>query len=140
MLVFETFKNKKSDFLNSNTCFCTYLCSMSQALSKCLSKWIKVDKWNYLKNPLWELKKYFCLGFLEGKLERAHFLKLRFDRMTVWLQRCQSSLFFIAYVHSTYIWAYYHASNWICKLELISVINEHTIRYILWAYIIIYQS
>ena len=25
MLVFETLKNKKSDFLNSNTCFCSRL-------------------------------------------------------------------------------------------------------------------
>jgi hypothetical protein len=37
---------------------------MSQAPSKCLSKGIKVDKWDYLKNPSHELKKSFCLGFL----------------------------------------------------------------------------
>ena len=28
MLVFETLKNKKSDFLNSNTCFCSPLYGM----------------------------------------------------------------------------------------------------------------
>ena len=32
--------------------------------SKCLSKWIKVDKWDYLKNPSHETKNSFCLGFL----------------------------------------------------------------------------
>ena len=34
------------------------------SLSKCLSKWIKVDKWDYLKNPSHKLKNSFCLGFL----------------------------------------------------------------------------
>ena len=41
-----------------------FIQKMSQALSKCLSKWIKVDKWDYLKNTSDELKKSFCLGFL----------------------------------------------------------------------------
>ena len=44
--------------------FRDFIQNMSQALSKCLSKWIKVDKWDYLKNPSHELKNYFCLGFL----------------------------------------------------------------------------
>ena len=32
-----------------------------QAPSKCLSKWIKMDKWDYLKNPSQELQNSFCL-------------------------------------------------------------------------------
>ena len=31
-----------------------FIQNMSQALSKCLSKWIKVDKWDYLKKDLQE--------------------------------------------------------------------------------------
>ena len=38
--------------------------NLIQNMSQALSKWIKVDKWNYLKNPSYKLKKYFCLGFL----------------------------------------------------------------------------
>ena len=38
-----------------------------------------------------------------------------------------SSLFFILFVHSTYIWAYYHASTWMFMFELIFTINEYTI-------------
>ena len=33
-------------------------------VSKCLSQWIKVDKWDYSKNPSQALKISFCLGFL----------------------------------------------------------------------------
>ena len=44
--------------------FRDFIQNMSQAPSKCLSMWMKVDRWDYLKNPSCELKKYFCLGFL----------------------------------------------------------------------------
>ena len=44
--------------------FREFIQNMSKTLSKCLSKWIKVDKWDYLKNPSQELKSSFCLGFL----------------------------------------------------------------------------
>jgi hypothetical protein len=44
--------------------FRNFIQNISQAPSKCLSKWIKVDKWDYLKNPSHELKNSFCLGFL----------------------------------------------------------------------------
>ena len=44
--------------------FCDFIQNLSQAPSKCLSKWIKVDKWDYFKNPSQELKISFCLGFL----------------------------------------------------------------------------
>ena len=37
---------------------------LSQAPFKCLSKWIKGDKWDCFKNFSQELKKSFCLGFL----------------------------------------------------------------------------
>ena len=41
MLVFETLKNKKSDFLNSNTCFCSQLYGI---LIMCgLLKWPKTE-------------------------------------------------------------------------------------------------
>ena len=43
------------------------LSKMSLALSKCLSKWIKVDKWNQLKNPSHKLKeKLFVYAFYES--------------------------------------------------------------------------
>ena len=44
--------------------FSDFIQNLSQAPSKCLSNWIKVDKWDYFKNPSQELKIYFCLGFL----------------------------------------------------------------------------
>ena len=44
--------------------FRDFIQKMSQALSKCLSKWIKMDKWNYLKNPSSDLENSFCLRFL----------------------------------------------------------------------------
>ena len=54
---------------------------MSQAPSKCLSKWIKVVKWDYLKNPSLEFKKIFLFRDLmnpkkdwKAKLERYFFL------------------------------------------------------------------
>ena len=59
--------------------FRNFIQNMSQALSKCLSKWIKVDEWDYLKDPLRELKKYFYLGSyeslkrLEGKIGEGPF-------------------------------------------------------------------
>ena len=51
--------------------FMDFIKNMSQALSMCLSKSIKVDKWNYLKNSLSELKKHFVKGSYESleKLE-----------------------------------------------------------------------
>ena len=44
--------------------FREFIQNMSQALSMCSSKWINVDKWDYLKNPLRKFKNSFCLGFL----------------------------------------------------------------------------
>ena len=44
--------------------FCDFIQNLSQAPSKRLSKRIKVDKCDYFKNPLQELKIPFCLGFL----------------------------------------------------------------------------
>ena len=42
-----------------------FIHNLSQALSKYLSKRIvKVDKWDYSKKPLQELRISFCLGFL----------------------------------------------------------------------------
>ena len=68
---------------------------MSQALSKCLSKWIKVDKWDYFKSPSHELKKnifvlgsYESLERLEGKTgEAPFFLKVQSGKITVWTVR-----------------------------------------------------
>jgi hypothetical protein len=39
--------------------FWDFIQNVSQAPSKCLSKWIKVDEWDYLKNPSQEFKKIF---------------------------------------------------------------------------------
>ena len=84
MLVFETLKNQKSDFLNSNTCFCSRLYSMLNILfakprrprllkdyPSLLSNWI----WTTDKTPLnykhfvmtfywiqWVLKFYDSIG------------------------------------------------------------------------------
>ena len=44
--------------------FCDFIQNLSQGPSKCLSKWIKVDKLDYFNNPSQELKISFCLGFL----------------------------------------------------------------------------
>ena len=41
-----------------------FIQNVSQALSKCLSKWIKVDKWDYLKNTvrsLWNFASFFLI-------------------------------------------------------------------------------
>ena len=43
--------------------FCDFIQNLSQAPSKCLSKWRKVDKWDYFTNPSQEFKNSFCLGF-----------------------------------------------------------------------------
>ena len=54
---------------------------MSLALSKCLSKCIKVEKWDYLKNPLRRLENLFVQGSyeslerLEGKTGEGPFFK-----------------------------------------------------------------
>ena len=63
---------------------------MSQAPSKCPSKWIKVDKWNHLKNPSHKFKIIFLFRVSMNpqthwkvKLERVHFLKVQSDRIIV---------------------------------------------------------
>ena len=72
-----------------------FIQNMSQALSKCLSMCIKVDKWDYLINPSHELKNSFCLGFLwirddeslnrlEGKTGKGPIFKIQSDRIKVW--------------------------------------------------------
>ena len=61
-------------------------CHLGTLSKICLRLRIKVDKWDYLNNPSQELKSSFCLGFLnrlEAKLERAHFLKVQSDRITL---------------------------------------------------------
>ena len=40
--------------------FCDFIQNVSQAPSMCISMWIKVNRWNYLKNPSQEFKKSFC--------------------------------------------------------------------------------
>ena len=65
--------------------FSDFIQTLSLALSKCLSKWIKLDKWD----PLQELKFFFCLGLLwiprktKAKLERPHFFKVQPGKITV---------------------------------------------------------
>ena len=56
--------------------------NMSQASSKCFSKWIKVDQWDSLKNPSHKFKKSFCSGFqwIPRKTGRPHFFKVRSGR------------------------------------------------------------
>ena len=44
--------------------FCDFTQNESQAPSMCISMWIKVNKWNYLKNPSQEFKNSFCFRFL----------------------------------------------------------------------------
>ena len=60
----EENQHRKKNWSASKVPFRDFIQNMSQAPSKCLSKWIKVDKWDYLKNPSHKLKNYFCLGFL----------------------------------------------------------------------------
>ena len=50
------------EVLNKKVPFSDFIQYMSQGPSTCLSKCM--DKWNYLKNPSYKLKKYFCRGFL----------------------------------------------------------------------------
>ena len=40
--------------------FCDFIQNVPQAPFMCISMWIKVNKWNYLKNPSQEFKNYFC--------------------------------------------------------------------------------
>ena len=62
-----------------------FIRNMSQALSKCKSRWIKVDKWDYFKNASQELKNSFCFyEKLKAKLERPHFFKVQSGKITVW--------------------------------------------------------
>ena len=53
-VIWSAVKVSSSDFFRN----------MSQGLSKCLSMWIKVDKWHNLKKPSVELKNYFCFGIV----------------------------------------------------------------------------
>ena len=64
--------------------------NMYQAPSKCLNKWIKVDKLDYLKNDhtIWKiiiiLGSNENLGRLEAKLESAYSFMLKYSRLKVW--------------------------------------------------------
>jgi hypothetical protein len=57
--------------------FCDFTQNVSQALSMCISMWIKVNKWNYLKIPHRNPKILFVLGSyeyferLEGKIRKC---------------------------------------------------------------------
>ena len=66
--------------------FSDFIQNVSQALSMCISMWIKVNEWNYLKNLSQELKKYFCFRFLwiSRKLESAYSFMLKYSKITVW--------------------------------------------------------
>ena len=44
--------------------FYDFIQNVSQAPSMCISMWIRVNKWNYLKNPSQESKNSFCFRFL----------------------------------------------------------------------------
>ena len=84
-------KMQKWHFLTPerNLPFCDFIQNLSQALSKCLSKWIKVNKWDYFKSPSQELEFSFCLGFLwiPRKTERHNLrdpIFLRFN-LVKWL-------------------------------------------------------
>ena len=56
---FEFFLAKAFIWSAMKASFSEFIQNLSQAQSKSLSKWIKVDKWDYLQNPLRELKKIF---------------------------------------------------------------------------------
>ena len=47
-----------------NMPFCDFIQNLSQAQSMCISMWIIVNKYNYLKNPSQEFKNSFCFRFL----------------------------------------------------------------------------
>jgi len=66
-------------------------CDFTQKLSKCLSKWIKVDKWDYFikTNPhrnkkfLFVYGSYESLERLEVKIGKAPFFKVRTGKITM---------------------------------------------------------
>ena len=51
-------------------------------VDKCLSKWIKVNKWDYLKMPHRNSKIIFCLDW-KAKLERAYSFRGQSDKIPV---------------------------------------------------------
>ena len=58
--------------------FCDFIQNMSQAPSMPISMWIKMNKWNYLKNPSQEFKKsYEYLKRLEGKIKKGLFFYVK---------------------------------------------------------------
>ena len=67
--------------------FCDFIQNLSQAPSRRLSKWKKVDKWDCFKNPSQELKISFCyyvsLEKLEGKIGEGPFFNVQFGKTTV---------------------------------------------------------
>ena len=71
--------------------FSDFIHDMSQAPSKVLSKWIKVDKWDYLKYPSEEFDNSFCEGSyeslqrLEGKNRKVPFFKVQSGKIAVWV-------------------------------------------------------
>ena len=64
--------------------FCDFIQNLSQAPSKWLSKWIKVDEWDYFKNTLQELKiSFYVLVPMKGKIGEASFFKVQPGKITV---------------------------------------------------------
>ena len=75
--------------------FCDFIQNVFQAPSMCISMWIKVNKWNYLKNPSQEFKNSFCFRFLWisrktsknqslAKLDSAYSFMLKYSKIIVW--------------------------------------------------------
>ena len=69
---------------------CDIIQNVSQAPFKCLSKWIKVDKWDYFANPSQEFKNYFCWGFLwiPTKTWRQNWRRPIFSRFNLVKYKC----------------------------------------------------
>ena len=71
--------------------FCDFIQNLSRAPSKWLSKWIKVDEWDYFKNTLQELNFFFyggggayeSLERLKGKIGEASFFKVQSGKITL---------------------------------------------------------
>ena len=76
--------------------FCDFTQNVSQALSMCISMWIKVNKWNYLKIPHRNPKILFVLGSyeyferLKEKLESAYPFMLKYSKITVCMRNIYS--------------------------------------------------
>ena len=70
--------------------------------------WIKVDKWNNLKNPSNELKRYFCLAFLwiPGKTGRQNwrgpnFLRFDLNNSVISIKQSQNRSYYFFFEKSS---------------------------------------